>query len=138
VVGFRRLAGSEERSWITHLRDSKSGSSGMPKKELRRLLGMVYTGEHVDPTRMTLRTWLAKWLDAVQQEVSPRTYERYGEIVKNFLIPALGESCSNQAHAIPYSGGIQPMGKGRPPRWQVRRLVAAHAPLHPCHTQIRS
>lgn len=98
---------------------------------------MVYTGEHVDPTRMTLRTWLAKWLDAVQQEVSPRTYERYGEIVKNFLIPALGESCSNQAHAIPYSGGIQPMGKGRPPRWQVRRLVAAHAPLHPRHTQIR-
>jgi hypothetical protein len=88
-------------------------------------------------TRMTLRTWLAKWLETVQQEVSPRTYERYGEIVKNFLIPALGESCSNQAHAIPYSGGIQPMGKGRPPRWQVRRLVAAHAPLHPRHTQIR-
>jgi integrase len=60
------------------------------EKELRRRLGMVDTGEHVDPTRMTLRTWLAKWLDAVQQEVSPRTYERYGEIVKNFLIPALG------------------------------------------------
>ena len=51
---------------------------------------MVYTGEHVDPTRMTLRTWLAKWLETVQQEVSPRTYERYGEIVKNFLIPTLG------------------------------------------------
>ena len=60
------------------------------EKELRRLLGMVDTGEHVDPTRMTLRTWLAKWLETVQQEVSPRTYERYGEIVKNFLIPALG------------------------------------------------
>ena len=60
------------------------------EKELRRLLGMVDTGKHVDPTRMTLRTWLAKWLETVQQEVSPRTYERYGEIVKNFLIPALG------------------------------------------------
>jgi hypothetical protein len=35
------------------------------EKELRRLLGTVDTGEHVDPTRMTLRTWLAKWLEAV-------------------------------------------------------------------------
>src|SRR5580692_5792852 len=60
------------------------------EKELRRLLGLVDTGEHVDPTRVTLRTWLAKWLETVQQEVSPRTYERYGEIVKNFLIPTLG------------------------------------------------
>ena len=97
---------------------------------------MVYTGEHVDPTRMTLRTWLAKWLDAVQQEVSPKTYERYGEIVKNFLIPALGDLPIG-ACAGPYSGGLLPMGGGRPPRWQVGRLVTAHPPLFPRHTQIR-
>jgi integrase len=60
------------------------------EKELRRLLGMVDAGEHVDPTRMTLRTWLAKWLETIQHEISPKTHERYGEIVNNFLIPALG------------------------------------------------
>lgn len=30
------------------------------------------------------------WLDSARQEVAPRTAERYGEIVANYLIPALG------------------------------------------------
>src|SRR6185312_16839024 len=60
------------------------------EKELRRLLRSLDTGEHVDPTRMTVREWLATWLDAVRQEVSPKTHERYGEIVNHFLAPALG------------------------------------------------
>jgi integrase len=60
------------------------------EKELRRLLRTVDTGEHVDPSRMTVRQWLTTWLDTIQQEVSPKTHERYGEIVNNFLIPSLG------------------------------------------------
>ena len=42
------------------------------EKELRRLLGTVDTGEHVDPTRMTLRAWLAKWLEAVDKRSRQR------------------------------------------------------------------
>jgi hypothetical protein len=60
------------------------------ERELRRLLRTVDTGEHVDPTRMTVRAWLTQWHEAVRSEVSPKTHERYGEIVNNFLIPALG------------------------------------------------
>jgi hypothetical protein len=60
------------------------------EKELRRLLRTLDTGEHVDPTRMTVRDWLATWLAAVREEVAPRTWERYGEIVTNFLAPSLG------------------------------------------------
>jgi integrase len=48
------------------------------------------TGEHVDPTRMTVRQWLDHWLATVHTEVAPKTAERYGEIVHNFLIPGLG------------------------------------------------
>jgi integrase len=59
-------------------------------RELRRLLRAVDTGEHVDLTRITVRQWLAQWLDSARQEVAPRTAERYGEIVNNFLVPALG------------------------------------------------
>ena len=58
--------------------------------ELRRLLRTVDTGEHVDHTRMTVRAWLTQWHETVRNEVSPKTHERYGEIVNNFLIPALG------------------------------------------------
>jgi integrase len=66
------------------------GSRKDAEKELRRLLRALDTGEHVDPNRITVRAWLATWLAAVQVEVAPRTHERYGEIVNNFLSPSMG------------------------------------------------
>jgi integrase len=66
------------------------GNRRAAEKELRRLLRTLDTGEHVDPTRMTVRQWLATWLAAVREEVSPKSHERYSEIVNNFLAPELG------------------------------------------------
>ena len=66
------------------------GNRRAAEKELRRLLRTLDTGEHVDPTRMTLREWLTAWLGAVREEVSPKSHERYSEIVENFLAPELG------------------------------------------------
>ncbi len=60
------------------------------ERELRRQLRSLDTGEHVDPTRMTVREWLTTWLAAVRQEVAPKSHERYSEIVENYLAPALG------------------------------------------------
>jgi integrase len=57
---------------------------------LRRLLRTLDTGEHVDPTRMTVKQWLEFWLSAVREEVSPKSHERYAEIIQNFLAPELG------------------------------------------------
>jgi integrase len=39
---------------------------------------------------MTVSEWLTAWLAATKPEVSPKTHERYGEIVRHFLIPELG------------------------------------------------
>jgi integrase len=66
------------------------GTRKEAERELRRLLHSLDTGEHVTRNRLTVRDWLATWLSAIRQEVSPRTVERYAEIVNNFLIPALG------------------------------------------------
>ena len=66
------------------------GSRKEAEKELRRLLRSLDTGEHVDPTRMTVREWLTTWLATVREEVSPKTYERYSQIVNQSLAPALG------------------------------------------------
>src|SRR3979490_1835664 len=66
------------------------GSRKDAEKELRRLLRTLDTGEHVDPTRMTVREWLSAWLAAVRGEGSPKTRGRYGELVRNSLAPALG------------------------------------------------
>jgi integrase len=66
------------------------GNRRAAEKELRRLLRTLDTGEHVDPSRMTVREWLTSWLGAIREEVSPKTHERYAEIVTNFLTPELG------------------------------------------------
>jgi integrase len=66
------------------------GSRKDAEKELRRLLRTLDTGEHVDPTRVTTREWLVAWLVAVRDEVSPKTHERYSQIVNHSLAPALG------------------------------------------------
>jgi integrase len=66
------------------------GNRRAAEKELRRLLRMLDLNEHVNPSRMTVREWLTAWLGAIREEVSPKTHERYGEIVDNFLAPELG------------------------------------------------
>jgi integrase len=66
------------------------GNRKAAERELRRLLHTLDTGEHVDPTRMTVRAWLTQWHESKREEVSPKTHERYGEMINNFLIPALG------------------------------------------------
>jgi integrase len=60
------------------------------ERELRRLLRTLDTGEYIEPSHMTVGQWLEQWLDTVRAEVSPKSHERYAEIVRNFLVPALG------------------------------------------------
>ena len=79
ATGERRIATATVR-----------GTRKDAEKELRRVLRSLDTGEHVDPNRITVREWLTTWLDCARQEVAPRTVERYGEIVANYLVPALG------------------------------------------------
>ena len=67
-----------------------TGNRRAAEKELRRLLRTLDAGEHVDPSRMTVREWLTMWLATVREEVSPKSHERYAEIVENFLTPAVG------------------------------------------------
>ncbi len=69
---------------------SMKGKREAAEKELRRRLRMLDTGEHVDPTRMTVGQWLKTWLETVRAEISPKSHERYTEIVENFLVPTLG------------------------------------------------
>ena len=52
------------------------GNRRAAEKELRRLLRTLDTGEHVDPSRMTVREWLTMWLATVREEVSPKSHER--------------------------------------------------------------
>src|SRR3954454_2608137 len=80
ATGRRKIATSTVR-----------GSRKDAERELRRLLRTLDTGEHVDPNRITVREWLESWLSATRQEIAPKSFERYGEIVQSYLIPAFGK-----------------------------------------------
>src|SRR5580700_7364682 len=69
ATGKRRIATATVR-----------GTHKDAEKELRRLLRSLDTGEHVDPTRMTVGQWLTTWLAAIVGEVAPRTHESYTEL----------------------------------------------------------
>jgi integrase-like protein len=60
------------------------------ERELVRLIRSVDTGEHVDPSRITVGEWLKLWVATTKSEVSPKTHERYAEIVRCYLQPAFG------------------------------------------------
>lgn len=60
--------------------------------ELRRILRSLDTNQYVDPTKMKVREFLEEWIKTMRSQVSPKTYERYAEIVNYYLIPSLGSS----------------------------------------------
>ena len=79
VSGKRRFATATVR-----------GTRKEAERELVKLLRTVDKGEHVDPTRVTVGDWLTLWVNTTRAEVSPKTHERYAEIVRCYLVPYLG------------------------------------------------
>jgi integrase len=80
------------------------GTKADAKKELRRLIGAVDTGNHVDPIRLTVADWIAQWIAAgapgrKKMKVSQRTLERYEQLLKTHVKPVLGERPLQQLRA---------------------------------------
>jgi integrase len=65
---------------------------GEVQKGLRELRRRQEEGLRVDPAleRQTLATFLEQWLEVTAATVRPRTLERYQEVVRGHLVPALG------------------------------------------------
>jgi integrase len=66
------------------------GTRKEAEKELRRLLRSLDTGEHVDPSSLTVRGWLSQWLEIIRPEIAARSHAGYADIVAGRLIPAFG------------------------------------------------
>lgn len=59
--------------------------------ELRRLLGSIDGGTHIDPHKITVAEWIETWLrDHAAGRVSEKTIERYGELLRLHVAPVIG------------------------------------------------
>ena len=78
--------GKRRRKWHTI-----HGSKRDVQRKRTEILHQLETGAYCEPAKMTVKEYLAKWLsDYAATNVSRKTHERYEEIVRNHLEPAIG------------------------------------------------
>jgi integrase len=74
------------------------GSLAEARKKLTSLLDTVNKGEHIDPAKVTLKTWVEQWLGLLERNpdqrrrglINARTLERYDQLLKLHVVPTLG------------------------------------------------
>jgi integrase len=75
------------------------GSLTEARKELTSLLDAANKGEHIDPKKVLLKTWVTQWLKLLERNpderqrglINPRTLERYDQLLRLHVLPTLGE-----------------------------------------------
>ena len=78
-------SGKRKRKW-----HSFKGTKRGAQKECARLVTEIQSGGYVEPNKILVSDLLLRWIDHVKSRVTPKTHERYAEVVKKNLIPALG------------------------------------------------
>jgi integrase len=79
------LSGKRRRRW-----HSFAGTKRAAQVECARLILDAKGGAHVDPTRETLAAFAERWVEHMQGQVTPRTHERYAELLRKHIVPLLG------------------------------------------------
>jgi integrase len=88
------VGGRRQRVWV-------NGARSDANRRLRELTARADAGEHVPSSRTTLKTWAAEWLALLARgeasgmrrkgRVTPRTRERYRELLASYVFPTLGD-----------------------------------------------
>lgn len=84
--GVDELSGKRRRRW----------SKGFPTKfeadaELVRLLHALDEGDGIDPTRLTVATYLLeRWLPLIEGNLAPSTQKTYPHIIRAHILPHIG------------------------------------------------
>jgi integrase len=85
-AGIDPNTGKRKQKWI-----AVKGGKREAEKKLTEILHSKDTGSFVPPTKLTLAPYLEKWLvDYAKPKLSTRSYERYSDILKRYIIPKLG------------------------------------------------
>src|ERR1700690_646373 len=77
--------GKRRRKW-----HSFKGTKREAQIESARLIAAVKGGSYLEPSKITLSSFLERWLDHVRSRVSPRSHERYCELARKNIVPLIG------------------------------------------------
>lgn len=82
--------GTSEAGGRQQKRVTFRGTKRQAEAELARMLHALNTGGFVEPSKTTAGEFLVRWLACVKASVSPKSHERYSDIVNAHLVPVLG------------------------------------------------
>src|SRR6516225_9820309 len=99
--------GKRKRKW-----HSFKGTKREAQIECARLISEVKGGTYIEPSKTTFGQFLERWLDSVRPRVSPKTHERYSEIVRKNIIPALGSVSLTKLRPAQIAGAYSDALKG--------------------------
>ena len=85
ILDAQDTAGKRKRRW-----HSFAGTKRQAQIECARLISEVQGGTYLEPSKVTLAEFLGRWLNHIKSQVSPRSHERYAEIVHTHIVPLLG------------------------------------------------
>ena len=77
--------GKRKRRW-----HSFKGTKRQAQIECARLIAAIQGGTYLEPSKVTLSSFLESWLDHVKSQVSPRSHERYCELARKNIVPLIG------------------------------------------------
>jgi integrase len=76
------------------------GSKREAQIELARLIAQHAAGEGIDPSKATVAEFFARWEGWASANVSPKTFERYRQIIRLNIIPYLGNLRIQKLRAV--------------------------------------
>jgi integrase len=86
ILSLGRVNGRYRQKWVRF-----HGTRKQAELKLADLVGDVYRGEFVEPSRITLGTWLDEWLEnSVKPRQTRNTHITYSSVVQKHIKPALG------------------------------------------------
>jgi integrase len=85
VIDIQGEDGKRRRKW-----HSFAGTKRQAQEECARLITELRGGSYVEPSKITMAQHFDRWLEHMKSQVTPRTHERYSEIVKKNIVPLLG------------------------------------------------
>jgi integrase len=77
--------GKRRRKW--HL---FRGTKRQTQVECARLISELQRGAYLEPSKATLTQFLERWIEHIRTQISPKSHERYAEIVRKNIVPLLG------------------------------------------------
>jgi hypothetical protein len=116
--------GKRRRKW-----HSFKGTKREAQVETARLIAAIQGGTYLEPSKLTVSSFLESWIEHVKSQVSRKSHERYCELVRKNIRALDRCGAAHEAETDAYIGGVC-QGPHQRTAGREGRFGAYDRPLH--------